>query len=411
MEFSIFIFFFISVFLFGSFLVGPVSLRVFSTVIMIILLVANYNKIRRMKLSNRYIQLYCLFLLFMSTAMIYNGEYEEFELVKNLLAFHLVCIVSYYATRYYVANTKALNYVSLVIIWIVFLNAVVTIMQYFSMPEGWTINLTLTGNRNEMIVDYSDTLYEGEALLGTAKTPGLFDSVVVNSMFISTFGLVPFVLLSKHSSNSSYIKNLSYWGCLVLSVTACYMCQERSAIIMYLLAIIYLFWKQFEKGSIIGAITLIAFLVLGMNYFNNVDDIGRFSDFSVANDVRTSIWEKAGTFISENLLWGGPLKFLRMADHMPHNFFFNAFIYGGLLGGMVVILLFFMIIIKAIKTVVANHNSSGRVFGVALISYLLQGMFHNASLVTGSATIFVLLALIESSVLMGHQSRITNKNF
>lgn len=397
MEFVLFCIFLISVFFLGSLVIGPASIRVLMTILTFGLLIIHNKKLFRLRLSNDLIVLYCCYLLCMSLAMFFNGEFSEYGVIKVLLAFHFVCIVSYYAVRYYVNNTKSLSIVGKILIAAVILNSVVTILQYIGSSIGWGLNLALTGYRNEMVVDYSDSVAEGETMLGLARTPGLLDSAVANGMFISSLGILPFIYLSKIKKEKSMLLKISCWISLALSAIACFMCQERAALLMFAAALLYLLWNQ-TKNKIV----IILAIVGGIFYFStytitDMSILGRFTDFSVDDDLRSDIWNTAQTYIADNLMWGGPLHFLQKAGHFPHNFFYNALIYGGLLGGIFVIVVFFKIVIRAIKSLRKGSSSEEIVYAIALLSYLMQGMFHNASLVTGSVTIFVLLGLMEAS--------------
>lgn len=333
----------------------------------------------------------------MSIAMFINGEFSEYGVIKVLLAFHLVCIVSYYAVRYYVNNTTSLNIIGIILITAVILNSIVTILQYMGNSIGWGINLVLTGYRNEMVVDFSDSVSEGDTMLGLARTPGLLDSVVANGMFISSLGILPFIYLSKIRKEKSVLLKAISWGSLVLSAVACFMCQERAALLMFAAALLYLLWNQTKSKSIIALAVIGSVFYFSTYSITDISILGRFTDFSVDNDSRSSIWNTAQNFITDNFMWGGPLHFLQKAGHFPHNFFFNALIYGGLLGGIFVIILFFKIVFRAIKALRNGSSSEEIVYATALLSYLMQGMFHNASLVTGSVIIFVLLGLIEAA--------------
>lgn len=398
MENTFFYFFLISVFFFGSLTIGPLSVRVIMCIITLCLLFVHHKKLLNVgNLSNNLILLYCCFLVCMSIAMYFNGEFDEYGVIKVLLAFHLVCIVSYYAIRYYVNSNNTINIVSIILITAIILNSVVTILQYIGNPLGWGINLAITDARNEMVVRFSGSVSEGQTLLGIAKTPGLLDSAVANGMFISSLGVIPFIYLSKIKDVKSKISKTICWCSIGLSSVACFMCQERAALLMFVAALLYLLWNQIKNKLIIVIAFTIGIIYFALTPTYDISGLGRFTDFSVGDDLRSNIWNTATTFISDNLMWGGPLHFLKIAGHFPHNFFFNALIYGGLIGGLFIIVLFIIIVIKVIKSIRRGNSSEEIVYATALLVYLMQGMFHNASLVTGSVTIFVLLGLMEAS--------------
>lgn len=397
MEFVLFSIFLISVFFLGSLVVGPVSIRVWMTVLTLGLLIIHIEKLFRIKLSNNLIVLYCCYLVCMSMAMYFNGEFSEYGVIKFLLAFHLVCIVSYYAVRYYINDIKSLNTAGGILIVAVILNSIVTILQFMGNYIGWGINLALTDFRNEMVVENSETVSDLETMLGLAKTPGLLDSAVANGMFISSLGILPFIYLYKSRGQRNILLKIICWCSIALSAIACYMCQERAALLMFAASLIYLLWNWTKNKKIMVLAIIGDAFYFGTYFVNDASMLGRFADFSVDDDLRSNIWDAAKNFIAENLMWGGPLHFLQKAGHFPHNFFLNALIYGGVIGGIFIIVVFLKIVYRVVRAIRKGSSSEEIVYATALLSYLMQGMFHNASLVTGSVTIFVLLGLMESS--------------
>ena len=118
------------------------------------------------------------------------------------------------------------------------------------------------------------------------------------------------------------------------------------------------------------------------------------------DDTRERLLRNGLNFVADNTMWGGPLAYMDANAGLPsHNFILNALIYGGLFGGIILIVLFAKILIKAIRLVFNKYkrNSSSFFCAIALICFLLQGMFHNESLITGSTLLFVLFSLMLTS--------------
>ena len=90
------------------------------------------------------------------------------------------------------------------------------------------------------------------------------------------------------------------------------------------------------------------------------------------------------------------MTFIRLNEGLPpHNFFFSAFIYGGMFGGITLIYLFFKMCKDTILIVLKKSKTENYavIFSVSLFLFLIQGLFHSGTLVDGEALIFVLLAV------------------
>lgn len=383
--------FLFSILVMGSFLLGPFSIRVYMTVIMLLYLMfitkASAKKI------DKYVVTYIIFVLLMSLSMSMNGEAAEFGLLKWVLACHFVCIVAYVATRHFAESNsgEGMRAISIFFLVILLVDSITTIAQYNNIQWGWGLNMMLTAGRNEAVADFvSDGASSLDTMIGSARTPGIFGNVVGNAMFLGALGVIPFTLLRGSKFRTKVISVIS----IALSVVACFMCQERAGLIALLLSIFYLIFKMTNKKYIL-VLALLALIPIISTVNFGAYDLGRFKDVSIRNDTRESIWNYFGMFFSENWLWGGPLKYQLLAGHLPHNFIFNAFVFGGLFGGIAVILLFTMIIVRGISNLINKYCSFRTVvFTVSLLAFLLQGFVHNASLVTGDIEIFLLLGLM-----------------
>ena len=268
------------------------------------------------------------------------------------------------------------------------IDSVVTILQYYNSPIGWGANLFLTQGRVESIVDFAgDTIGESGSLLGAARTPGIFDSVVINSIYIGTLGVLPFCFMKKHSLLSILAVSLA--------VVACFMCQERAGLYLLLASTIFLVFKL--SGKKINNIILVVVLAIGIIFLQDLSfsNLGRIGEVDFSGDTRHDIWDYFARFFSENWMWGGPNSFRAMTGKLAHNYFYNAFIFGGLMGGITVIILFFMIVARCLKNCL-NRKAlpENVVLSVALLSLMAQGLVHNTSLVTGDAIIFLLLPMV-----------------
>ena len=89
--------FIISIILLGSVTVGPLSIRVYATVVMMLILI--YNKIKQKQdyitIDHSFVKIYIIFVIMMGFAQLINGEIFEYQYFKRLLAYHLVCVVTF----------------------------------------------------------------------------------------------------------------------------------------------------------------------------------------------------------------------------------------------------------------------------------------------------------------------------
>lgn len=392
----LYIFFIISVILLGSVFIGPFSIRVYATVVMMAYLIINYKKSKQ-KLPNSFIYFYLAFIILMGIAMGANGEFNEFGYVKTVLSYHLVSIVAYYATGYFNITRRQINITISVLVAIMLATSIVTILQYFNHPVGWGIGSMF----GELDISHEERIENiDDILLGSSLAYGIMQHSFTNAMNISVLGVLSFCNIIRSQKVIFRILNIAI--CMT-GLAACFMTQQRSAFYMMLAAYIICMFVCFRKKIVLAVLIIIPIIYycVDVNLLFNEDNIGRLAlENSKLDDTREKLWSDALDFISENSLWGGPVAYASLNNGLAsHNFFLNAFIYGGFCGGIVLIILFFKIfamsIMKLVNMVQFGNLRQTQFFClVALIIYLLQGLFHNESLVTGSVVLMLLLALV-----------------
>ena len=275
-------------------------------------------------------------------------------------------------------------------------DSIVTILQYDNNSVAWGINMFITQGRNEEVTEFMESSvgYQ-DTLAGIAKTPGIFNSVVINAIFLGSFGLLPFYFFQR---KSQLLRMLSL-TVIALTLVACYACQERAALLAYSASLLFLYFKTGDKRTTLFLIFVVALFVL-INIDFSQFDYGRFEEKGMfTNDVREDIWGKFGSFFVENWMWGGAAHFESFSGgHMPHNFFLNAFVFGGILGGLTVIYLFFVILTRIFRNIFSKKNTKAIcVVSIALLSILAQSFVHNMSLVSGDVLTFILLGLMAAT--------------
>ena len=128
--------------LLGAVYIGPFSVRVYMTIMMLLYLI--FTKLRsasfKIDKEQSFVTQYIVFILLMGVAMIFNGDFEPFNYPKNILAYHLVAITSFYATLRFIKTREDLNTVLITIALIVSATSIVSIMQFKGNPIGWAIS-------------------------------------------------------------------------------------------------------------------------------------------------------------------------------------------------------------------------------------------------------------------------------
>lgn len=389
----------IAVLLFGGYIIGPFSIRVYMVLIMMVLLISRYSKGIRTPLPTNYVFWFISFIVLMALAFLITGEFFEYGFIKFVLANHLVCIVTYFAIGSFVTNSKKIKAVTNVLLAIMFVSSVVTILQYYNNPFGWRMARILsTSTMNESLSDKIMRFSDDSTMLGHSYAMGIFDFAFSNAMYIGSTAIL--ALYWGLNKKEAFAKRFWYLLIYTIGLIACFDTQQRAAFFCLIIMSVFLFWKNIHNSFF--RLILVGMALVLIVYSNqeiglsNGEDLGRMSVVDFENDSRYGMWQRAIPFIIENP-FGGAILFMRINNNMPvHNFFLNAFIYGGLLGGSVVIALFIKMIlqiIKAIKTIDFSESLSAY-YAISLLIYFICGMVHNSSLVFGSVLIFILFPLM-----------------
>ena len=133
--------FIIATLLLGSIMIGPLSIRVYMTCIMIfVLLFDNLKKTincNYIKIDSSFIKFYVAFLIVMGLSQLFNGDFIEYEYVKKLLAYHLVSIVLFLAIQRYINTYRDLQNIILLVSTILLINNI-TIFRIFFWLGLWS---------------------------------------------------------------------------------------------------------------------------------------------------------------------------------------------------------------------------------------------------------------------------------
>lgn len=391
-----FLIFVFSILVLGAFSVGPFSVRVYMTLLMMFALVITKKRCIY-KLPSSYIIIYILFLVVTGMTLLANGQFEAVDFGKYLLSNYLVCIVAYYASDRFLVNEKSIQHFYCLLLSIVLITSVVSIFQFYYPTIGRAMSLTFI-NSTQGVEDLNEVLDKTmESELGSSMIGGIFGYPFTNALMIGSCGLFSFALFK--NDNNLFAK-LFATICLVLAFVGCFLTQERASFYMFVIfSVVFGYLLFVRKSRVHKTRTIfIAFfiVVVVLSYILTLPEVqlGRLVSFNFKEDTRRDIWNTAFDFLLDNFMLGGPAEYTKRFTIAPHNIFLYAFIYSGLIGGLIVLYMYIKIIIHSLRIFFPLRISLSSVAAAALLSQSVYSLTHNASLITGDTIIFVFLPVM-----------------
>lgn len=387
----LYVLFIVTTLLYGAWhVMGPLSLRHIMTIIMGFICLLECRRFY----FDKYLGLYFIFVVFWELSSFITGYPSEF--FHDFVGYVVVTYVAYWATVLLKRKSNSLQVLFYAIIAIGLLDSAVTVSQAFNVPlfDSILSRLHLTVD-NEM---YLSRLSREDDLMGFS-IPGIFESPVYNGHFL---------IMSTLFSLSLQKYRFRPIGMIItfLLFSGLFFCQQRAPFFLSLLLFLFVVYKTYISGRSIWIKTVtitvlsIVFMVFIGEYSTVLSSMGtRYDDgFSVKDDPRSAIYSFAIEWISNHPF--GNLYELIQIKH-PHNFFLNAFVYAGWIGGLFIIFDLFIQLVLVIKTLVKTINTSTFSSLVLAATYLgLTGnsMFHNISIVSGDAMTWITWAAFFVSV-------------
>lgn len=387
----LYILFFVAQLLYGSWhILGPMTPRHIMTLIMFCVCIRQRAFIR-----DKYMTHYNIFVILFLLLGI-GGGYVNQTLTK-LIAYFFVSIVAYYSTLVFVYKYKGTYYLVLTLLVLGVLNSVVTIGNMFMMSWATRITDFLHLSNSAELLEYVDERINTETMDGFA-VPGII-SDVGNGYFMAYMSIL--ALYSK--DKRLHIYHLPLY---LLFVVTLFFIQERTAlvagVVLSMYALFRLLTMQNLKISGHKRLMLIAIVIGGLiylvpityDYMTNGSSRYAIDGFDYA-EGRTRLNDKSIEFLSSNP-WGGFFDFFKQYHVYPHNLFFNALIYGGIIGGLSIFSLLWKQAIFMFSTITKKIDENDYdffIFSLMFIAYNLCSLTHNQSVVTGDPTFWVLWAL------------------
>lgn len=389
-----FFFFLISISLLGSVTVGPLSIRVYATVVMMLFLL--YERIKHeqhyISIDHSFIKVYICFVILMGLAQFLNGEIFEYQYFKRLLAYHVVCVVTFLSIEYFLNTSEELKKTVLLLSFVLLINNLTTILQFTGNEFGWVIGMFFGDISNNV-----DLASNHDSLIGYSNTPGIYGNVVANAFVIAVTS--PLILCLVDDSSNIIAKIYAFVSFGFASV-ACFMTQQRAAFYLLLFCLAVYLFVAIKKNAIIFVVFgVLAMLFVDDFNFDNMD-LGRLSN--TTDDGRRQLYKHAYGFISEHPILGGPMSFQKMAGLSSHNVALDSWIFAGFLGFVTMMVLICKTLLSGMQTFINGLNIAGQdrymIFcSIAVINAMVYGFTHNTSYLTGNVIIFIALALMLKS--------------
>lgn len=390
---TLLILFLFSCFFLGGLIVGPVSVRMYCSVILLGFLVISGFRFPIYK----EIFFYLLFVIVHFSALLFNGDISQIDAFKYFFGRYFVCFIAFYGVYSLIENFEDLRTVSIWIFVMGILNLLVSTLQFSGNMVALQIPLLLNVGEleQEKILGYTEKFGVGVGVIG------LFGTIVKNGYFSSIFAV--FSLGFYHHARASVIRRVLFILTLGFLANLFFIQQRMVFMLVVLFYSLYIYKNpklfRYAVGLFIVVLVFVFFYGLGFD----PDSLGRISNVQDTN--RVIIFTTALDFIANNLFFGGQVKFANILSGKgmdvttSHNLFLNAFIYSGLVGFFLISIITWKMFMKCwygMKTKLSAYDFDefGFFISGSLMIYILNSFVHNSSLVTGDEVIWILFALL-----------------
>lgn len=370
--------FVVAILLYGSFYMGPFTPRQLLSIIMLVVCAKNHCLIFD-KVVKAYLVFVVLFII--SSAMDgYLGDAISFSIGN-----YLICYAAYCATSLLYSKERNINLLYYTIIGIGLFNALVTLTQFMHINvfESLLASLRLDIGSSNLLDNSKYNLSGEDSFL--FSIPGIFPSAVTNGYFSAVAVIASLILSTKQKKIFAFMP----WGILLLG---CFATMQRTAFfgsVVLSFAFLYKYIKVNSKQSqffsniiifiivIIGIIVFQNFLVGSESRYNNVLDMSS----------RANTYDKARSFMFDNMMFGGIYRFLENEGVHPHNLLYNAIIVSGIFGAICIAVILYEHISITCKfyfqKIYSYQCLEILLPGLIIISLVGDSIFHNISIVYG----------------------------
>ena len=384
------------VFLFGwlsysHIYIGPFTLNMLLAAILFLMNIAMDSRIK----PDKTVVAYIVFILSLGITSVISHHSDYFWGI--FFRYYLVSLIGWKSTTIILSRKPDFSrYIIGVIVLIGILDAFVTMSQFTMMDSWYSPIEKLFGFQS--YDDYEANTLTISSEVYTRFIPGIFGNPVINGYYLAICVALSFYYVHRFNSLFLFlVPSLLFFGV--------FCCQERSALILSAVALIYLTYRYVVKLSRSKKILVFAILISVLAYvtiqlvsISNTFGL-RYTSLGFDDTGRSQISKSTMTYLWENFLCPNLIDQVAQVGHAPHNLFLNAFIYGGLVSFVSIM----YILIKQCRLAgaviinkVYNTNYILRIIVCAWIVFTLNGLVHNRSIVTGELICWILWAMMQT---------------
>lgn len=397
---------FILQFLLVEFDFGPTSGRIYLSMTMLGIYLANCL-IQRTSifLTKRSKALFIAGLCYFAVAFLSVLAFGNLSksVINQFLSYFVFALSAFICIQGYLRSAADIKFVLAVAVFIAAANGFVAVYQWRG--DGWAWNLYAT--LRPLTWEYRQ---ENSEVLSFGYSPGLQEYSIQLS-FLLIFCLSAWVWLLNIRKVASW-QGFWLFIAFVLGEFGTIAALSRSSLLAYnLLAFAYLLYRLFGTKVTVGTkfYLILATCLAGLAFWlvSSALDISIFSEDSELTAARITrfdssgredVWEVAFELILEYPLWGSGLtEFSSRVGYAtaPHNMFLNATVYYGIFGFLSLANIVFraFVLIKVLVSRVYYHKILAWACALPLIGYLFKGMFHNDSFANGGILGWMMLGL------------------
>lgn len=379
---------------------GSMSIGNYGVYLPIFLLVSimflwNLIKKRKNYLPTTLISIYAFYVLIFWVCTLFNGD-DDLQRV-SLTINYAISIIIYVLLSQQVKTVKSINQIINLLIFILFVNCIITLAQYYNVTASWGIWYLLNDVETIKQSQLIEKMATGSQEVGQGYLfcPGIFPTQVYNGYIVSSLGIFT---LYKSIRSAKLLPRIYYYMVLAIVVYSLFVIQQRAAFILFIGACSVVFYSRYKLLTILLLISFILVFCFS-NYEVSEDKIGRFANME--DETRERLYATGIDYILNHMVFGGRKNYVNINNLSVHNIFLNAFLYGGILGAILIIAIYCKMIFSSVKIILKNiyqQITPTTAFAYALLIYNLISLTHNNSLLTGDPLIWILYALMLISV-------------
>ena len=367
--------------------IGGVMLRYIFALLLIMEIV-----ILKLKLYlDKSLLVFLLFIFFFGISCFVTGFEREF--ISKLYYSYFIALLGFVLVLALLKKDASLiKYITYLILAIGAFDVVVTYSQ-FVFKEDWyrPIEQLLQFPTWDVLEDVRDRKeLKLEAMDMTL--PGILGNGVYNGYFLSVCTALSMVFVIRSKKAVYYIIPFFY-------LLGAFFCQQRAPLFISVFVIAMMsirLFKEFNKGSrIVFFIFFSVGVVMAFSMLSNISELFglRYSSTGFDSTGRDSISANTIDYIMSHPFIANAYELILVKGHMPHNFFLNAYVYGGIISFILIMYILFVQIktfFKIIHGDVDGLNAYFYVFAWAWAVFTLNCMAHNRSIITGDYLIWMI---------------------